>query len=210
MSGIGILALQGDFDAHAQAFAHLDCEVREVRAVRDLGGVEGLVLPGGETTTLIKLLHAFDLWEPVRTAPLRGVPLFGTCAGLILLAERILDPLQEAMGLLPITVRRNAYGRQVASFVTPGQVRRPADLGGREEILATEFVFIRAPRIEAVHNDALEILARHEGTPVLVRHGLVLGCSFHPELTRDPVVQRLFLAIVDRSRGVRAANATQN
>ena len=207
---IGILALQGDFTAHARAFARLECEVREVRAPADLDRLDGLVLPGGETTTLIKLLHAFSLWEPIRTAPGRGLPIFGTCAGLILLAERATNPDHEGLGLLPVLVRRNAYGRQVDSFVTPGQVRMPADLEPACPILPTEFVFIRAPRIEEVRDEELEILARHEGVPVLVRRGLVLGGSFHPELTQDNVVQRLFLAMVAKARGARDDLPSQN
>ncbi len=199
---IGVLALQGDFAAHTEAFARLGLAVREVRRAEDLAAVDGLVLPGGETTTLIKLMHAYGLWEAIRSAPGGGRPVFGTCAGLILLAERVIDPEQESLGLLPVSVRRNAYGRQVDSFAVPGQLRVPDDLqsavpGG--PILTTEFVFIRAPVITEVR-PPVEILARHDGIPILVRDGRVLGGSFHPELMSDGHVARLFGAMVTQAR----------
>lgn len=210
---VGVLALQGDFEAHAQALARQGAQAREIRRPEELAEVEGLVLPGGETTTMIKLLRETGLWDAVAAAPDGGQPVFGTCAGLILLAREVTDPEQPSLGLLPVTVRRNAYGRQVDSFVEPGQVRVPADLAAELAgdpgavsngglVLPTEFVFIRAPRITALHGD-VEVLARRDGEPVLVRSGRVLGGSFHPELTRDGVVVRLFLAMIAQARAQR-------
>ena len=248
MSGpltIGVLALQGDFAAHAKALGRLGCRVREVRRPKETEDVDGLVLPGGETTTLLKLLRETGLWDRVRSAPRERRPVFGTCAGLILLADQVSDPVQDSMALLSVSVRRNAYGRQVDSFVVPGSVWVPPDLAasvtrparsnaapetpaahlgvahetpavkgerGRAGdgeatssggvILSTEFVFIRAPKIDGVR-EPVEVLARHEGAPVLVRSGWILGASFHPELTDDGLVERIFLAMVAKARAQR-------
>ena len=199
---VGVLALQGDFEAHARALAHQGARAREIRRPAELQGVEGLILPGGETTTMIKLLRETGLWDAIAAAPGSGQPVFGTCAGLILLAREVTDPAQPSLGLLPVTVRRNAYGRQVESFVEAGVVHVPADLAGHPErgrALPTEFVFIRAPRITALH-DGVEVLARRADEPVLVRSGGVLGGSFHPELTADGVVLRVFLAMIAQAR----------
>lgn len=125
---IGVLAIQGDFAAHARAIARLGAEAVEVRRAEALGAVDALVIPGGETTTLLRLLRAFDLWEPLRRFPERGRPLFGTCAGLILLARRVSNPEQDSLGLLDVDVRRNGYGRQIDSFVAHGRLRVPDDL----------------------------------------------------------------------------------
>ncbi len=208
---IGVLALQGDFAAHMHVLESLGCRVREVRRSEEAKAVDGLLLPGGETTTLIKLLHEAGLWDVVRCAPGRGQPVFGTCAGLVLLSERVTDPSQESMGLLPVSVRRNAYGRQVDSFAVPGSVRVPDDLASdviamlphgesrtAPPILATEFVFIRAPLITETR-ESLDVLARYDGAPVLVRSGWVLGGSFHPELAADSVVESLFIALVKKA-----------
>jgi len=227
---IGVLALQGDFEAHARSVARHGVSVREIRRPAEIERVDGLVLPGGETTTMIKLMRETGLWDAVKAAPGAGKPVFGTCAGLILLAREVTNPPQPSLDLLPVTVERNAYGRQVDSFVEAGVVRVPDDLaaalphddraGGaevREEapsgapaggtvkaglVLPTEFVFIRAPRITTLH-DGTEVLARHEGVPVLVRNGVVLGGSFHPELAGDGHVVRLFLALVAQARSGR-------
>ncbi len=199
---VGVLAIQGDFAAHARALARWGAEVQEVRRPAQIAEVDGLILPGGETTTMIKLMRDFGLWEAVAAAPGEARPLFGTCAGLILLAQEVIDPPQPSLGLLPVVVRRNAYGRQVDSFVADGQMRVPSDLsfeGSGQRSYATEFVFIRAPRIEETCGE-LDVLARHEGAPILVRSGHVLGSSFHPELTDDGIVIRLFLAMVARAR----------
>ena len=212
---VGVLALQGDFAAHMGLLERLGCRVREVRRPEEAKAVDGLLLPGGETTTLIKLLHEAGLWDVVRDAPGHGQAVFGTCAGLVLLSERVTDPPQESMGLLPISVRRNAYGRQVDSFAVPGSVRVPEDLAadviemlphGESQtappMLATEFIFIRAPLITETR-EPLDVLARHEGAPVLVRSGWVLGGSFHPELAADGVVESFFVAMVKKARAQR-------
>jgi len=202
---IGILALQGDFAAHARAFEREGCLVREVRSPREMGRIDGLVLPGGETTTLIKLIHRNGLWDVIRRAPANRCPLYGTCAGMILLAQEVIDPVQESLGLLPIRVRRNGYGRQVDSFVAAGQVRVPSDLAdpkGPSTISAVDLIFIRAPVIDEILG-SVEVLARHDGVPILVRKGGVLAGSFHPELSDQGIVERIFLAMVRRARGER-------
>jgi 5'-phosphate synthase pdxT subunit len=216
---IGVLALQGDFGAHARWLARCGARVREIRRPAEVEQVDGLVLPGGETTTMIKLMQETGLWDAVAAAPGAGRPVFGTCAGLILLAREVTEPRQPSLDLLPVTVQRNAYGRQVDSFVAAGEVRIPGDLAealpreasdgtpagtalGTGLIVPTEFVFIRAPRITGLLGE-VEVLARHDGVPVLVRSGCVLGGSFHPELAGDGHVARLFLAMVARARSGR-------
>jgi 5'-phosphate synthase pdxT subunit len=214
---VGVLALQGGFAAHAQMLRSRETSVREVRTPEDLAQLDGLILPGGESTTLIRLLRASGLWEALPRFAARGGALFGTCAGLILLAESVRGPTQPSLGLLPVTVERNAYGRQVASFIAPGGVTVPPDLvadwppgeraplprspaiGDAAAQLAAEFVFIRAPRVTATAA-GVEVLAVHAGDPVLVRHGALLGATFHPELSRETIVMDLFRALARRSR----------
>ena len=255
---IGVLAVQGDFAAHRAAFARLGCETVEVRKSVDLEPADGLILPGGETTTLIKILRETGLWEGILSFAGEGRPLFGTCAGLILLAREVTDPPQSSLGLLDVTVQRNAYGRQVDSFEVTGVLRVPTDLRtcmrrngvppdtsggdaadeavggtaragtaakitgtgtadkvtgtgaaakvtgteGADKVaraeLATEFVFIRAPKILST-DEEVEVLARHDGNPILVRQGHILGASFHPELASQGAVERLFLAMLARA-----------
>jgi len=194
---IGVLALQGDFAAHAAALARAGAMPSEVRAAADLERVDALVVPGGESTTLLKLLREFGLWEPLRAFAARGRAIFGTCAGLILFAEEVRGPAQDSLGILPISVVRNAYGRQVDSFVDRGRVRVPAQLRpalGGGESFAADFVFIRAPRIARV-GPGVEVLAEHAGDPVLVRSGAILGATFHPELSPGDRVHELFLSL---------------
>lgn len=213
MINIGVLAIQGDFAAHIASLSRYGVATSEVRTAEQLARVDGLVLPGGETTTLIKLLQAFKLWEPLRRLPQEGIPILGTCAGLLLLSREVRNPEQPSLDLLPVAVERNAYGRQIDSFVAPGFVTVPADLAalmpsglnGDAHQLSTEFVFIRAPKI-VDQFEGLEVLARHEGTPVLVRSGNVLGGSFHPELINDGVVPQLFIAMVEQARRKRHAD----
>ena len=178
---IGILALQGDFDAHARAFAEVGAETREVRMAADLAGCDALVLPGGESTTMIKLLRAEKLWEPLRRFA-AGKPVFATCAGAILLAKGVTNPQQDALGIVDIDVERNAYGRQLQSHVAS------IDVGGAP----MEAVFIRAPVIRRV-GDGVEVLASHRGDPVLVRQGKHFVATFHPELSPSRDLQRAFL-----------------
>jgi len=209
--GVGVLALQGDFAAHAAALRRAGGgEAREVRRRDELLACDALVLPGGESTTLLKLLKDEGLWEPLRAFAAGGGAVFGTCAGLILMAAEVTAPAQDSLGLLPVTVRRNGYGRQVESRVVAGRVRIPSDIAwdeirpgaAREPSIATEFVFIRAPRIVRA-GVGVEVLAEHDGDPVLVRSGLFLAATFHPEVAGDDAVVRLFLALARRARAKR-------
>lgn len=186
MKRVGVLALQGDFDAHLSALADLGAEGVPVRTAAEIDRTCGLILPGGESTTLLKLLREESLMKSVIDCHRQGRPLFGTCAGAILLARRVTGPEQESLGLLDIEIQRNAYGRQRDSFETS---RAPASGMGEEPL---EMVFIRAPRILAC-GPAVEILARHEGDPVLVRQDTLLAATFHPEMGRDRRVHAQFL-----------------
>ncbi len=187
---IGILALQGDYAAHAAVIERLGARVRLVRAATDLDGLDGLILPGGESTTILRLLARNGLRDVV-AAFARSRPTFGTCAGLILLARAVTNPEQESLGLLDVSIERNAYGRQINSFIGPVAT---TTLGG-----TIEGVFIRAPRITRV-GPGIAVLGRFtpgtEPEPVLVRQGHLLGATFHPELTADPRVHRYFIAEV--------------
>lgn len=188
---VGLLALQGDYEKHRQAFAALGRETRGVRRPAELAGVSCLVIPGGESTTLSRLIDRAGLRGPLRAFAAER-PVMGTCAGLIMLARRLegevlRDHGVEPLGLLDCTVRRNAYGRQIDSFTAP--VGLDAFPGADGPFAA---VFIRAPRITAVGPDA-EVVARHDGEPVAVRQGRLLGLTFHPELTADLRLHRAFL-----------------
>lgn len=183
---IGVLALQGDFAAHRKALERAGARPCEVRNAADLDGVDGLVIPGGESTTMLKLLDVEDLFQPLAEFGKRK-PIFGTCAGAILLAKEVLNPAQRSLGLLDLTVERNAYGRQIDSRIAR------IDLGGQP----AEAVFIRAPIIRRVGSGA-KILAEYAGTPVLVEQGKHLVATFHPELGSDDSVHRRFLEKVQR------------
>jgi 5'-phosphate synthase pdxT subunit len=181
---VGILAVQGDFEAHRRVLEGLGAETREVRTPADLEGVEAVILPGGESTTHLKILQEEGLFEALRDFSKRGGAMFGTCAGAILLAREVKNPPQASLALVDITVLRNAYGRQVHSEVRHGHTAL------KEEPL--EMVFIRAPIIERVGRD-VDVLAEEGGKPVLVRQGRILAATFHPELTNDPAVHQYFL-----------------
>jgi 5'-phosphate synthase pdxT subunit len=187
MHKIGVLALQGASQRHVEALAALGAHPVEVRTPEDLSGIEGLVLPGGESTTMSRLLDLSDLFDPIADRLADGMPAFGTCAGLILLSSRILDgrPDQRSFGVLDVDVRRNAFGRQVDSFETELAV----DGVGGGPVPA---VFIRAPVIERV-GDGVEVLARVDERPVLCRQGPILAAAFHPELSDDLRLHQLFL-----------------
>jgi 5'-phosphate synthase pdxT subunit len=176
----GVLALQGDFAAHAAAFHEIGLPVREVRRVSELDGLAGIIIPGGESTTLLKLMGDEAWFEELREFHATGGVVAGTCAGAILLARDVRPP-QASLALLDAIVERNAYGRQVDSF--EAVVEAPA-LGGR-----VAAVFIRAPRFLALWPE-VEVLARLAGEPVLVRQGRVVAATFHPELTRDRALHR--------------------
>ena len=190
----GVLALQGDFAAHAAAFAALGAEVREVRRVGELAGLAGLMIPGGESTTLLNLMRDEPWFDALRTFHDAGGVLAGTCAGAILLAREI-TPAQPSLGLLGAAIERNAWGRQVDSFETSFEV--PA-LGG--EVTA---VFIRAPRFRRL-DPGVEVLGRYAGEPVLLRQGRVVAATFHPELTGSRALHRYVLELA-ASAGQRAA-----
>ncbi|MDP3178762.1 MAG: pyridoxal 5'-phosphate synthase glutaminase subunit PdxT [Spirochaetaceae bacterium] len=185
MRKVGVLAIQGDYAAHRAALESAGAEVFEVRTIVDLEAVEGLVLPGGESTTIGGLLVRFGLMGPLVDRIRGGMPTFGTCAGLILLAKRVEGREQPGIRLLDAAVRRNAYGRQVDSF--RATVR--SSIPGAESI---EAVFIRAPRILDT-GPGVETLARLEEEPVLIRQGNILGCCFHPELVDGAAIHRYFL-----------------
>ncbi|MDQ1599555.1 MAG: pyridoxal 5-phosphate synthase pdxT subunit [Actinomycetota bacterium] len=192
---IGVLALQGDVREHLAALERVGAAGRSVRREAELDGLHGIVLPGGESTTMDKLMRAFGLRDPLRAALGAGLPAYGSCAGMILLADRVLDgPAdQETLGGIDMTVRRNAFGRQVASF--EGDVEMAGVAGG-----PLHGVFIRAPWVEDV-GPAVEVLARVEegeaaGRIVAVRQGSLLATSFHPEMTGDGRVHELFVRIV--------------
>ena len=180
---IGVLALQGDFEKHEKALARAGAEPVEIRSAADLDQVDGLVIPGGESTTMLKLLEQEKMLEPLRDFG-AGRPIFGTCAGAILLASEVLNPHQRSLGLLNIDVERNAYGRQLDSRIAR---LNPEGLEGD-----LEAVFIRAPIIRRV-GDQVKVLASYQGDPVLVEQGRHLVATFHPELTDDPRIHRMFL-----------------
>jgi 5'-phosphate synthase pdxT subunit len=184
---VGVLALQGAFREHREVLDALGVEVVEVRTAAELGAADALILPGGESTTMSKLLDSSGVRAPLAGLLADGLPVFGTCAGMILLAREVLDgrPDQESFGAIDVAVRRNAYGRQRDSFEAPLAVDGLA--GG-----PFTGVFIRAPRIEAV-GEGVEVLASHEGAPVLARQGAVVVTSFHPELSGDLRLHEWFL-----------------
>ena len=186
MKPIGVLGLQGDFEAHGRALAALGAEVQVIKKPGQLDEVAGLVMPGGESTTLIKLMDAFDFWEPLREYAAAGHAILGTCAGMILLAAEVTNPPQDSLGLIDVTVERNSYGRQLESFEGVG--RFAAD--GRERDLP--MIFIRAPRLRRL-GPGVESLATCDGDCVMARQGNVIVASFHPELTADATVHQYFL-----------------
>ncbi|GAQ57896.1 pyridoxal 5'-phosphate synthase glutaminase subunit PdxT [Streptomyces acidiscabies] len=195
---IGVLALQGDVQEHLVALAAADALARPVRRPEELAEVDGLVLPGGESTTISKLAVLFGVLEPLRARVRAGMPVYGTCAGLILLADKILDPRsgQETVGGIDMIVRRNAFGRQNESFEAEVAVQ---GVDGAP----VDGVFIRAPWVESV-GARVEVLAEYDGHIVAVRQGNALATSFHPELTGDHRVHALF---VDMVRANRAAES---
>lgn len=192
---IGVLALQGDFAAHGRALTELGVPWQPVKTPQDLEQVEALIMPGGESTTLLKLLRSSGLWDALPAWQARGRPLMGTCAGVILLARETRQPAQPSYGLLDVAAVRNAYGRQVDSFIAPGEVVDIQALGPE----ALEMVFIRAPQLTDLGH-TVQVLATCRDNVVLVRQGTVLGATFHPELTQDRRVHRYFLQMVTESQ----------
>jgi len=188
---VGVLALQGAFAAHQLALADTGVATRQVRTRADLDAVDALVLPGGESTTMSKLLDSSGLFDAIADRLADGMPTFGTCAGMILLASNVLDgrPDQRSFGAIDITVRRNGYGRQIDSFEVDLTIDALRSDGSPHPFHA---VFIRAPKVEAWGAD-VEVLAVHDGVPVLLRRGGIMVASFHPELAGDDRLHRLFV-----------------
>lgn len=184
MARIGVLALQGDYEAHEAALRRAGAEPREVRRAAELDALDGLVIPGGESTSMLKLMEYYGLMEPLRAFG-AARPVFGTCAGAILLATEVLNPPQPSLELMDMTVERNAYGRQLDSRVVRIQDHQ---LGGGE----LEAVFIRAPIIRRA-GGGCRVLATYQGDPVLVESGLHMAATFHPELALDSRIHRRFL-----------------
>jgi 5'-phosphate synthase pdxT subunit len=186
---IGVLALQGDFDAHRKRLEELGAEVVLVRRPEQLDEIDGLVIPGGESSTFLKLLGEAGFEKLKQFVHVK--PTFGTCAGAILLANEVENPRQKGLGVLDIGIRRNAYGRQADSSIREGKFRGEP----------TEMVFIRAPKIERVGAD-VEVIGIEGDDPVTVRQGRVMAATFHPELSDDPRVHQAFLDMIDHRRGV--------
>ncbi|HUY10925.1 MAG TPA: pyridoxal 5'-phosphate synthase glutaminase subunit PdxT [Candidatus Dormibacteraeota bacterium] len=192
---VGILALQGDVDEHAVALARVGARVLAVKTLAQLESCDALVIPGGESTTVMKLLERFALAEPIRARVIAGMPLWGTCMGMIVAGCGVADLEQPTLGVLDVTVRRNAFGRQNDS----AEVDLAIPVLGSEPFPA---IFIRAPWIER-SGPSVEVLASRDGHGVMVRERNVLGCSFHPELSTDTRVHRYFLGMIaDASRRV--------
>jgi 5'-phosphate synthase pdxT subunit len=186
---VGILAIQGDVQAHSRSVERLGCEAVPVLRARELEGLDALILPGGESTTIAKGLDRLDLYEPIREAAKAGLPILGTCAGAILLGRRVEEERHpvESLGLLDVVAVRNAYGTQVDSFAAE------VDPGAAPGFEGLRCVFIRAPQLQDSGSE-VEVLARVDGSPVLVRQGRLLAATFHPELTDDLRVHSLLLA----------------
>ncbi|MBF8299295.1 MAG: glutamine amidotransferase [Dehalococcoidia bacterium] len=200
MVTIAVLALQGDFREHVAVLHRLGAQAREVRTAADLSGVDGLIMPGGESTAICRLMDRWALRGPILDLAKSGVPVWGTCAGLILLAKRIVDDPIQSLGLLDIDVRRNAYGRQVDSFETEVPMRALGDP-------PMPAVFIRAPVITRVGPDVEVLGSLPDGTPVAVREGNLLGSSFHPELTPDSRFHEYLITLAKEHVGLSNATA---
>lgn len=188
---LGILALQGDFREHKNFLEDLGANTHLVRRRGDLEGLDGLIIPGGESTTISNLMRKWDLFELIEEEVRSGLPVFGTCAGLILLADNVTNK-PPTLDLMDITVERNAYGRQIESFETDLEVTDAWDF--TESLLRG--VFIRAPQVTRI-GEEVDVLARYEDEPVLLREGHMLGSTFHPELTDNKGVHEYFLSMID-------------
>jgi 5'-phosphate synthase pdxT subunit len=187
---IGVLAIQGDFDAHRRRLEELGAKTRLVRKPEELVGLDGIVIPGGESSTMLKFLEQGGFFEELRDF-VRVKPSFGTCAGAILLAKDVENPQQPSLGALDICVRRNAYGRQLESQI--------ADSDSNGYGKSFEMVFIRAPKISRV-GQGVEVLAKSQSEPVWVRQGRTMAATFHPELSDDAYVHREFLKMVEEGK----------
>jgi pyridoxal 5'-phosphate synthase pdxT subunit len=186
---IGVLAIQGDYAAHAAALADCGATPSEIRKLEELAAIDGLIIPGGESTTMLKFLERSNLFDALKDFCSRK-PVFGTCAGTILIAREVRNPAQRSLGAIDVVVERNAYGRQIDSSI----LIAPSALPGGP----LEMVFIRAPRIAAI-GPGVEALASRDGSPTLIRQGSILAATFHPELSHDRRVHKLFVDIVTRA-----------
>ncbi|HTT33765.1 MAG TPA: pyridoxal 5'-phosphate synthase glutaminase subunit PdxT [Methylomirabilota bacterium] len=195
---IGVLAVQGDFEAHEAVLQQLGAETVEVRIPADLEGCDGLILPGGESTTQLQFLQEEGLADAITKFAKRGGAIFGTCAGAILLATEVTHPKQDSLRLLDMTVVRNGYGRQIASDVVSGPCKLKSE--------PLEMVFIRGPVIDRA-GPGLKILAEYAGKPALVQRENIMAATFHPELTEDTTVHEHFLRLVTEGSG-RAASGS--
>lgn len=189
---IGILALQGAYEAHAQTIKLLGAIPKLVRVPAELTGIDGLIMPGGESTTMLKFLERNDFFDTLKNF-VQNTPTFGTCAGCILLAKEVENPAQKSLAALDITVERNAYGRQIDSTILTAPTKLEGD--------PLEMVFIRAPRITRT-GPTVETIASRDGFPVLVREGHLLAATFHPELSHDTRVHQLFLDLIRQNASV--------
>ena len=187
---VGILAIQGDFELHAKRLERMGAAWKLVKHASDLAGVGGLIMPGGESTTMLKFFANEQMGTAILEFAKTGNQIFGTCAGAILLAKDVLNPPQESLGLLDVGIERNAYGRQIDSSVRQGDC---PELAARP----VEMVFIRAPIIRRV-GDGVRVVGRCDGLPVLVEQGNILAATFHPELTEDETIHRYFLGRLNR------------
>jgi pyridoxal 5'-phosphate synthase pdxT subunit len=197
---VGILAIQGDFALHARMLERIGAPWKLVKHTSELDEVAGLIMPGGESTTMLKFFRAEGFGEAIKRFAAAGKPIFGTCAGAILLAKEVTNPKQEHLGLIDITVERNAYGRQIDSSVRPGDVsglEAGRDEAAEHEKRPVEMVFIRAPIIRRV-GEGVRVLGRSDSLPVLVEQSNVLAATFHPELTEDERVHRYFVSKLGR------------
>jgi pyridoxal 5'-phosphate synthase pdxT subunit len=184
---IGIVAIQGDYEAHAKSLKRLGEHPVFVRTPEDLEGLKGVILPGGESTTHLKVMKEEGLFDALKNFAADGGALFGTCAGAIMLAREVHCPKQDSLGLLDVSVLRNGYGRQIASDVHSGRTKLSD--------APIEMVFIRAPIIESI-GKGVEVLGEYEGHPVFVKQGKILASTFHPELTDDSSIHKYFVDIV--------------
>ncbi len=189
---VGVVAVQGDFAEHIAVLKELGVGIREVRLPKDLEGIDALIIPGGESTTLRRLFDLYHLTEPIASLAASGTPTWGTCAGMIMLAGKLTDDRPEPLGVMDITVARNAYGRQTDSFEADVEFPKL----GKEPF---HTIFIRAPAIAEVGTDIEVLGSLSDGTPVALRQGNLLVTAFHPELTKDTRFHRYFLSFVNSS-----------
>ena len=188
MTAIGVLAVQGDFREHRQALNRLGVDAREIRLPSQLDGIDGLIIPGGESTTIVQLIDIYGFREPLREKARDGMAVWGTCAGMIVIADRLTDPRPEPLRLMDIEVSRNAFGRQVDSFEADIEFQEIGDA-------PFHGVFIRAPVVTDVGDSVKVLAALDDGRPVAVRQGKFLATAFHPELTADDRIHQLFARI---------------